>query len=73
MSEWTGSKETKALRERVDEYCDSLRKDLTDFAVVDAGNSVEQVGLRTVTVVAQLSALELLEKYIEEVDDSSSG
>lgn len=71
--EWKESPVTKAFQTRLEEHRDSLKKDLIDFAKLDSAESVEQVGLKTVTVVAQLEALEVLDRFIEELDDTSDG
>lgn len=71
--EWKESPVTNQLRKRLDEYKDSLRQDLTDFSRIDHSETVEQVGIKTVVVVAQLEALETLDRFIEELDDTSDG
>lgn len=71
--EWKENPVTKELRKRLEEHKDNLKKDLTDFSRLDTAESVEELGLKTYAVAAQLEALEVIDRFIEELDDISDG
>lgn len=71
MDDWTKHPATLELIKRLEEERSRLTKDLIDFASVQSAASIEKVGANTVARVAMIDALEIVARYVEELNEDT--